>query len=289
MYFHFSELLFPEEELFVGAEIEFTVTLDKKNEKQADKTCASRIILLPKGTVSFEVTTTTTKNLSLHFHFHSHLFLKFFFVKNKITKIFILFLLKKISEKVEKGVISVANVLPPKRHNREYDRDYEREKDPIIGMVEISTTTTEEGDQTKEINKIPYRRIDLVDPQIEFHPGDWVQFNVLTHKPTKKTFATNVSLLESKEKREQGVVSFVQANSGYLKSVNRDEEVMFRFNELEDYHEKIEVNLEVEFSVVIDNETGRLKAIKLKSLPKGTVSFEVIYSFFIYFFFFLFF
>jgi len=53
MFFHFSELMQPSNELKVGDELEFTVVQDPTS---ASRQISIRIVLLPKGSVSFETT-----------------------------------------------------------------------------------------------------------------------------------------------------------------------------------------------------------------------------------------
>lgn len=85
--------------------------------------------------------------------------------------------------------------------------------------------------------------------------GDWVQFRVATDRRDQLRRATHISLLEesflvSGERREQGVVASIKDAFGFLKCADRDLSVYFHFHEILDADHDIQVNDEVEFTVV---------------------------------------
>ncbi|XP_027228505.1 RNA-binding protein Unr isoform X1 [Penaeus vannamei] len=114
--------------------------------------------------------------------------------------------------------------------------------------------------------------------------GDWVQFNIATDRRDHLQKATNISLLDesfkvSGEKREQGVIVALKEGFGFIKCADRDARMFFHYNELLDPEHEIAINDEVEFTVAQDTTNqspNRQSAIRIQSLKKGTVKFEVL-------------
>lgn len=82
-----------------------------------------------------------------------------------------------------------------------------------------------------------------------------MQFRVATDRRDQLRRATNISLLEesflvSGERREQGLVVSTKDGFGFLKCADRDLSVFFHFNEVLDVDSDIQVNDEVEFTIV---------------------------------------
>ncbi|CAG0884398.1 unnamed protein product [Darwinula stevensoni] len=85
--------------------------------------------------------------------------------------------------------------------------------------------------------------------------GDWVCFNIATDRRDKLQRATNISLLDesfvvSGEKREQGIISTLKEDLGYIKCVEREANLFFNVNEVLDVSQKLAVDNEVEFTVI---------------------------------------
>jgi len=82
-----------------------------------------------------------------------------------------------------------------------------------------------------------------------------VQFRVATDRRDQLRRATNISLLEesflvSGERREQGIVASIKDGFGFVKCSDRDLSVYFHFNEVLDVDRVLQVNDEVEFTIV---------------------------------------
>jgi len=109
--------------------------------------------------------------------------------------------------------------------------------------------------------------------------GDHVQFNISTDRRDKLERATNIDILSdtfnfTKEVREMGVIAAMRDGFGFIKCVDRDARMFFHFSEvLED--SQLHISDEVEFTVVPDMLSAqRNHAVRIKKLPKGTVSFH---------------
>ncbi|XP_026762174.1 cold shock domain-containing protein E1 [Galleria mellonella] len=115
--------------------------------------------------------------------------------------------------------------------------------------------------------------------------GDWVQFQVATDRRDQLKRATNISLLDesfnvSGERREQGVVCSLRDGFGFIRCVDREQNMFFHFAEVLRLGHKLSVGDEVEFTVdpvaTFSNMNTRQSAIRIKHLPPGTVQFETL-------------
>lgn len=142
--------------------------------------------------------------------------------------------------------------------------------------------------------RIRYRAADHSEVEIAFgekdqkadftlRHGDWVQFKIATDRRDQLNRATHITLMDesfvvSGEKREQGVVASLKEGFGFLRCVEREPRLYFRFNEILDVEHEVQVGDEFEFTVVQDQSgmfgSNRQSAIRMKLLPAGTVHFE---------------
>ncbi|XP_017323474.1 cold shock domain-containing protein E1 isoform X2 [Ictalurus punctatus] len=109
--------------------------------------------------------------------------------------------------------------------------------------------------------------------------GDHVQFNISTDRRDKLERATNIDILPdtfhfTKESREMGVIAAMRDGFGFIKCVDRDARMFFHFSEVLE-ESPLHISDEVEFTVVPDMLSAqRNHAVRIKKLPKGTVSFH---------------
>ncbi|KAM9430795.1 cold shock domain-containing protein E1-like isoform 19-T20 [Salvelinus alpinus] len=117
--------------------------------------------------------------------------------------------------------------------------------------------------------------------------GDHVQFNISTDRRDKLERATNIDILPdtfhfTKESREMGVIAAMRDGFGFIKCVDRDARMFFHFSEVLE-EGQLHISDEVEFTVVpVSPErtpmdmlsAQRNHAVRIKKLPKGTVSFH---------------
>ncbi|XP_062855002.1 cold shock domain-containing protein E1 isoform X2 [Trichomycterus rosablanca] len=108
---------------------------------------------------------------------------------------------------------------------------------------------------------------------------DHVQFNISTDRRDKLERATNIDILPdtfqfTKESREMGVIAAMRDGFGFIKCVDRDARMFFHFSEVLE-ESQLHISDEVEFTVVPDMLSAqRNHAVRIKKLPKGTVSFH---------------
>ncbi|XP_071021477.1 cold shock domain-containing protein E1-like isoform X39 [Oncorhynchus clarkii lewisi] len=109
--------------------------------------------------------------------------------------------------------------------------------------------------------------------------GDHVKFNISTDRRDKLERATNIDILPdtfhfTKESREMGVIAAMRDGFGFIKCVDRDARMFFHFSEVLE-EGQLHISDEVEFTVVPDMLSAqRNHAVRIKKLPKGTVSFH---------------
>ncbi|XP_073665386.1 cold shock domain-containing protein E1 isoform X3 [Tursiops truncatus] len=158
-----------------------------------------------------------------------------------------------------------------------------------------------EGTVTKVIPKVPSKtqndplpgriKVDFVIPKelpfgdkdtkskVTLLEGDHVRFNISTDRRDKLERATNIEVLSNtfqftNEAREMGVIAAMRDGFGFIKCVDRDARMFFHFSEILDGNQ-FHIADEVEFTVVPDMLSAqRNHAIRIKKLPKGTVSFH---------------
>lgn len=136
-------------------------------------------------------------------------------------------------------------------------------------------TRAKEGEEGAE--SYSFTGKDVEDIRRSLHVGDEVEFNAVIYTRTKHKKATSIVLIKAApEVREEGVISDIKKHYGYLSSPNRDDDIFFHFT---DYPEnlKLEVGVEVEFSIVTEPRSRKKKAVKFTHLPTNTVKFHVRY------------
>ena len=123
--------------------------------------------------------------------------------------------------------------------------------------------------------EIPFSERDLKG-QFTLNVGDYVQFRIATDRRDNKKHATDIRFLEetfslSGEKREKGYVILMEDGFGFIKCfANKDaNRVLFKYNELIDGHQKVNLNDEVEFTLTNDPENS-LHATRIKLLHGGS-------------------
>jgi cold shock CspA family protein len=85
-------------------------------------------------------------------------------------------------------------------------------------------------------------------------------------------------MLEAGVKREQGIIDAIKNEEyGFIRPVERAEQIYFRMDDAVEENTKFEANMEVEFFVIAESVKGKLcdRAVHLQVLPAGSVQFEV--------------
>ncbi|XP_048467825.1 cold shock domain-containing protein E1 isoform X5 [Rhincodon typus] len=141
--------------------------------------------------------------------------------------------------------------------------------DPLPGRIKVNFAISKE---------LPFGDKDTRS-KVTLLEGDHVRFNISTDRRDKLERATNIEILTDSfeltgETREMGVIAAMRDGFGFIKCVDRDARMFFHFSEIMDCLQ-LHISDEVEFTVVPDVLSAqRNHAIRIKKLPKGTVSFH---------------
>ncbi|KAL6120152.1 csde1 [Pungitius sinensis] len=162
-------------------------------------------------------------------------------------------------EQFEGTVVKVIPKVPTKNQN-----------DPLPGRI-----SSRIGFNDKEL---PFGEKDTKS-KVTLLEGDHIQFNISTDRRDKLERATNIDVLPdtfdfTKETREMGVIAAIRDGFGFIKCVDRDARMFFHFSEVLE-ESQLHISDEVEFTVVPDMLSAqRNHAVRIKKLPKGSVSFN---------------
>lgn len=144
-----------------------------------------------------------------------------------------------------------------------------KRQEPLNGRVFYSAN---EG--TAEL---PYGEKDVMG-EFTVLPGDVVGFKIATDRRDSLKRATEIYLIKEVESfnggnvRERGFVSALKDGFGFIQCCDRDARLFFHFSELIDTEQDINFSDEVEFSVIEDDLLRRLHAIRVRILPRGSIS-----------------
>ncbi|AWP09286.1 putative cold shock domain-containing protein E1 isoform 4 [Scophthalmus maximus] len=172
-------------------------------------------------------------------------------------------------EQFEGTVVKVIPKVPTKNQN-----------DPLPGRISARI-----GFADKEL---PFGEKDTKS-KVTLLEGDHIQFNISTDRRDKLERATNIDILPdtfdfTKETREMGVIAAIRDGFGFIKCVDRDARMFFHFSEVLE-ETQLHISDEVEFTVVPVGPVYKIfakdmlsaqrnHAVRIKKLPKGTVSFH---------------
>uniref|UniRef100_A0A8C4ID91 Cold shock domain-containing protein E1 n=1 Tax=Dicentrarchus labrax TaxID=13489 RepID=A0A8C4ID91_DICLA len=162
-------------------------------------------------------------------------------------------------EQFEGTVVKVIPKVPTKNQN-----------DPLPGRISARIGFTDK--------ELPFGEKDTKS-KVTLLEGDHIQFNISTDRRDKLERSTNIDILPdtfnfTKETREMGVIAAIRDGFGFIKCVDRDARMFFHFSEVLE-ESQLHISDEVEFTVVPDMLSAqRNHAVRIKKLPKGTVSFH---------------
>ncbi|XP_044067124.1 cold shock domain-containing protein E1 isoform X14 [Siniperca chuatsi] len=172
-------------------------------------------------------------------------------------------------EQFEGTVVKVIPKVPTKNQN-----------DPLPGRISARIGFTDK--------ELPFGEKDTKS-KVTLLEGDHIQFNISTDRRDKLERATNIDVLPdtfnfTKEAREMGVIAAIRDGFGFIKCVDRDARMFFHFSEVLE-ESQLHISDEVEFTVVPVGPVYKLftkdmlsaqrnHAVRIKKLPKGTVSFH---------------
>ncbi|XP_034552046.1 cold shock domain-containing protein E1 isoform X3 [Notolabrus celidotus] len=172
-------------------------------------------------------------------------------------------------EQFEGTVIKVIPKVPTKNQN-----------DPLPGRISARIGFTDK--------ELPFGEKDTKS-KVTLLEGDHIMFNISTDRRDKLERATNIDIYPdtfnfTKETREMGVIAAIRDGFGFIKCVDRDARMFFHFSEVLE-ESQLHISDEVEFTVVPVGPLHKLftkdmlsaqrnHAVRIKKLPKGTVSFH---------------
>ncbi|XP_074537078.1 cold shock domain-containing protein E1 isoform X1 [Halichoeres trimaculatus] len=162
-------------------------------------------------------------------------------------------------EQFEGTVVKVIPKVPTKNQN-----------DPLPGRISARIGFTDK--------ELPFGEKDTKS-KVTLLEGDHITFNISTDRRDKLERATNIDIYPdtfnfTKESREMGVIAAIRDGFGFIKCVDRDARMFFHFSEVLE-ESQLHISDEVEFTVVPDMLSAqRNHAVRIKKLPKGTVSFH---------------
>lgn len=149
-----------------------------------------------------------------------------------------------------------------------------RQSDPLAGRIVYETL--------KGSIEIPFGDKDQKG-DYTLHTDDIVEFNIATDRRDKLQRATNIEIVHDTfkingELREKGVIAAVKEGFGFIRCAEREARMFFHFSEIIDSTNKeVKAQEEVEFTVVQDpTSSDRRISIRIRYLPKGSVSFETV-------------
>lgn len=161
----------------------------------------------------------------------------------------------------------------------------------VLKPIDRNYRAISEGDALS--GRVKYRGHDRSEKEVQFGEtdqvgdftlkhGDWIKFVIAVDRRDKHPRATKIELLDesfkvSDERREQGTVTGIKDQSGFIQCADRDAKIFFHFSECLDVTRQPKDNDDCEFTVADDpNRSGQLMATRIKLLAPGTVQFSVI-------------
>lgn len=136
------------------------------------------------------------------------------------------------------------------------------------GLVEFKNATG-------EVESLPFRSKDLDEPRVPLKVQDEVEFDVVINKRNQLRSAARVLLVRFGGVREFGIVHSVKDNFGFIRCADSPRSLYFHFRDvvLLQRDQEITKGIEVEFSVANDERANKLCAVRVRGLPKGSISF----------------
>lgn len=149
-----------------------------------------------------------------------------------------------------------------------------RASDPLGGRIQFESAKG--GNQD-----LPYGDKDQ-QGEYTLLPGDIVEFSIATDRRDKLQHATKIVLLKetfdkTTERRETGTVVALKEGFGFIQCAERDARMFFHFSEVLDSKVQLQVQDEVEFTVMQDPTTpSRQVASRIHLIPKGSIGAVVV-------------
>ena len=93
-----------------------------------------------------------------------------------------------------------------------------------------------------------------------------------TPSTTATPGAASSTSSETSDETQQGYIAALKDGFGFIETISHDKEIFFHFSNVESKPERLEVGLEVEYTVFNRDKGGKISAENVKLLRKGTIS-----------------
>merc|ERR1712036_136634 len=90
--------------------------------------------------------------------------------------------------------------------------------------------------------------------------------------PSSGTTSSSSSSNVSEDEVQQGYIAALKDGFGFIETISHDKEIFFHFSNVESKPERLEVGLEVEYTVFNRDKGGKVSAENVKLLRKGTIA-----------------
>jgi len=130
------------------------------------------------------------------------------------------------------------------------------------------------------VEQLRFGPMDLDEPRVPLAPEDEVEFDIVYNRRLKGKCAAHVVLMRFGGDRQTGIIHSVKDGFGFIRCCDSPRSLYFHFRDvvLLQRGQEISKGAEVEYTVANDERAGKLCAVRVRGLPKGTVSFTVQYD-----------
>jgi len=127
------------------------------------------------------------------------------------------------------------------------------------------------------VEQLRFSSADLDEPRVPLAPEDEVEFDIVYNRRLKGKCAAHVVLMRFGGDRQTGIIHSVKDGFGFIRCCDSPRSLYFHFRDvvLLQRGQEISKGVEVEYTVANDDRAGKLCAVRVRGLPKGTVSFTV--------------
>jgi len=130
------------------------------------------------------------------------------------------------------------------------------------------------------VEQLRFSNVDLDEPRVPLAPEDEVEFDVVYNRRFKGKCAAHVVLVRFGGDRQTGIIHSVKDGFGFIRCCDSPRSLYFHFRDvvLLQRGQEISKGVEVEYTIANDDRAGKLCAVRVRGLPKGTVSFTVTHD-----------
>jgi len=149
-------------------------------------------------------------------------------------------------------------------------RDFPRKGDIIRFDINQSKSTKETNAINIRIIESQHPRSPTATPIAPTTPS--APAPPATPSTTATPGAASSTSSETSDETQQGYIAALKDGFGFIETISHDKEIFFHFSNVESKPERLEVGLEVEYTVFNRDKGGKISAENVKLLRKGTIS-----------------